>query len=104
MNRARTAKTFFWQGFPLTASPHDVPENIHYVSMRDRWTPWPFVLGFFGQFTFDDPPQFAWHSKVVNILWFCVTIFSQGISFQVGFDNTLVSGFALFFNSSRFFG
>ena len=103
-NAARYAKPFSLHGFPLTASPHNLPEPIHYVPVRDRWSPWPFVLDFFGQFSFDDPPQFSWHSKVVNILRFCVTIFSQGISFQVGFGNTLVSGYALFFNSQLFFG
>ena len=103
-NAARNTKPFSFQRFPLTACPHDVPETIHYVSVRDRWSSWPFGLGFFGQFSFDDPPQSAWHSKVVNILRFCVTIFSQGISFQVGFGNTLLSGYALFFNSLLFFG
>ena len=43
------------------------------------------VLRFFGQLSLDNPPQLAWHSKIVNILRFYVTMFSQGISFPSGF-------------------
>jgi hypothetical protein len=103
-NTARNTKPFSLHGFPLTASPHDVPETIYYVPVRDRSSPWPFVLDFFGQFSFDDPPQFAWYSKVVYIFQFYDKMFSQGISFQVSFGYTHVSGYAFFFNSFLFFG
>ena len=90
--------------FPLATGPQDVPEPIHHVAMRHGGSARSLAGFFFGQFPFDNPPQLAWHLKVVHILRFCVTMFFQGISFQVRFGVTLVPGYALFFNSQIFFG
>lgn len=97
-------KPILVDSFPLTARPHDVPETIDHIAMRDGRSTRPIRPGWFRQFSLDNAPQLAGYSKVVNILRFCVTMFSQGISFQVGFGDTLVSGYALFFNSCLFFG
>lgn len=101
---ARNAKPFSFHSFPLTSRPQDVPKPIHYIPVPNPWPSWPFVQGFFRQFSLDDPPQLSWYLEVVYILRFCVNMVLQGISFQVGFGNTLVSGYALFFNSFLFFG
>ena len=66
-NAAGHAKPIAMDGFPLAASPQNVPESIDDHPIVSPRPSRPAFLGWFGQMFFDTTPQWAWDTKIVDI-------------------------------------
>ena len=100
------AKPLSMNRFPLTTSPQHVPDAIDDSPVVGPRSTWSRLLCWFGQMSFDAPPQRAWNAEVIDILWLCVTLYladdAPRETFVLSKDNSLRS--ASFFHVSRFFG
>src|SRR5215211_8236679 len=94
---AGNTKPFFFNGFPLATGPQNMPDAIHYIPVRHRWTTGSNFFGSLGQVLFQQFPKLAWHS--VMTIRFCAILCHGDVTFRTGVVvNPVLSGLVSFFN------
>jgi hypothetical protein len=73
-NTAGNAEPIFVDSLPLTTRPHNVPEAIDDGAIVSTRSSWPSFFGRLRQMLLDSTPQGTWDSKIIDILWLCVTL------------------------------
>ena len=103
---AGDAEPLSMNGFPLASSPQHVPDAIDDSPVVGTRSARSGLLWRFGQMYFDAPPQRAWNTEIIDILWLCATLYfaddAPPETFVLSKDNSLRS--ASFFHVSLFFG
>jgi hypothetical protein len=85
MDRRTThAKPVLVDCFPLATCPQHIPDPIHHSSVIRSFSPWSFVFWLLWQEPSQPPPQRAWHSKIIDILWLLGMILVQDVSVLIG--------------------